>query len=362
MPDPNWEPRAAELHRRAIVIDGHSDILIPIADGKARLGEWMQVPDPQTWQPPPGATGDDVFSAHTAYFGPAGQYSLPQLQSGGVTAQVCAIYLEDRHLDRALQRGLEMTGWLHCEVEENADLELLTSVADIHRAKREGKCGVILAFEGLEALGSDLRLLDLYYKLGLRMAGLTHSRRNLFADGMQWDTHTGGLTALGRQAVQRMNELGIVIDLAHLNQAGFWDILELSRDPVVLSHSSARPYFPFQAGLHPRYPPADVTRGRERLEALARNGGVFGVIFYRQTDLEAIVADIEHVIDRIGPEHVGLGSDFYGVDNAPRGLEDISRLPALTEALLRRGHSDEVVLKILGGNYLRVFEQVWKKA
>jgi membrane dipeptidase len=92
----------------------------------------------------------------------------------------------------------------------------------------EGKCGGILAFEGFESLGSDLRFLDLFYKLGLRVASLTHSRRNFFADGTQQDMQSGGLTTLGKQAVKRMNEQGIVIDLGHLNQVGFWEVLELS--------------------------------------------------------------------------------------------------------------------------------------
>ena len=218
MKEQNISARAAELHRRAIVIDGHSDILMPIADGKVRLSEQVTVPDPATWEPPLGITGNargvvTDFSPHTYYFGPIGQYSVPQFLSGGLTVQVCAIYIEDCDLERALQRGLEMTWWLHKETAENEDFELVTAVADVHRLKREGKCGGVLAFEGLEPLGFDLRFLDLFYKLGLRMTSLTHNRRNFFADGLQGHIQTGGLTALGKQAVERMNELGIVIDL-----------------------------------------------------------------------------------------------------------------------------------------------------
>ena len=99
--------------------------------------------------------------------------------------------------------------------------------------------------------------------------------------------------------------------------------------------------------------------GRERLEALARNGGVFGIIFFSLETLDDLVADIEYVIDTIGPDHVGLGSDLYGYDTCPPELTDMSKLPVLTEALVRRGHSDDVILKVLGGNFMRVFEQVW---
>ncbi len=361
----NIESHAAELHKRAIVIDGHCDILMPIADGKVRLGERVEVPDPATWKPPLGVAEDTSsnvfgFPPHTYYFGTAGQYSIPQFLAGGLTVQVCAIYLQNRDLERALQRGLEMTWWLHREVEENDDFELVTTVADIHRLKREGKCGGILAFEGFEPLGFELRFLDLFHKLGLRMASLTHSRRNFFADGLQENIQTGGLTKLGKQAVKRMDELGIVIDLGHLNQVGFWEVMELSQSPMVFSHTSPRKFYPRHADESPRYPGIDTSRGHERLEAIARNGGVVGVIFYYQADVDEVVTDIEYVMDVVGPDHVGLGSDLYGMERAPKGLEDMSKLPAITNRLVQRGYSDEVILKVLGGNYMRVFEQVWK--
>jgi membrane dipeptidase len=353
---------AAALHQHAVVIDGHSDLLMSIADGKARLGRLTPIPDPAHWTPPPEIVqaADGLMSPHSFYFGSAGHYSLPQLRAGGVTVQVFAIYLTDGQLAQALQRALDMVWWLHREIHDNPDFELVTRAADIQRLKAAGRIGGILSLEGLEPLGSEPRLLDLFYKLGLRMAGLTHNRRNAFADGMQFNTRTGGLSAAGRAIVQRLNELGIIIDLAHLNQAGFWDVLELSRQPVLLTHSSARQYFPDSPDPRRRYPPDDVTRSRERLEALARNGGVFGVIFFRQASLETIVADIDFLVERAGPDHVALGSDFYGAGDAPAGLPDIARLPALTEALARRGYADDVILKVLGGNYLRVFEQVWK--
>ena len=188
---------ARELHQHAIVIDGHCDILMPIADGKVRLGEVASIPAPELWQPPMGFAADNMGSPgsidlHSAYFGSAGHYSIPQFLSGGVTAQVCAIFLEDHQLERALQRGLEMAWWLHKEVEENDNFELITRAADIYRLQESDHVGGILALEGFEPLGFDLRFLDIFYKLGLRMAGLTHNRRNFFADGLQGHIQTGG--------------------------------------------------------------------------------------------------------------------------------------------------------------------------
>ena len=366
---PRVEIHAANLHREAVIIDGHSDILIPIADGKVRINDSVRVPEAADWLPPLGMPGGpfsqtDRLWAHALMYGPMGQYSLPQLLAGGVTVQACAIYVEDSHLDAALPRGLTMAWHLHREIEANKGLELVTSASDIRRVKREGLCGALLTFEGLEPLGEEIRFLDLYHKLGLRMASLTHTRRNLFADGVQPETKTGGLSALGRQAIQRMNELGIVIDLVHISEEGFWEILELTREPVVLSHSTPT-MFP-AIGPRAEGPLTDLarpglvlSRDRVRLEAIAQNGGVLGIISFYQRDLEDVVADIELGLEAMGSDHVGLGSDYYGLGLAPKGLENISLLPALTRHLVQRGHSDEVILKILGGNYLRVFERVW---
>ena len=357
------------LHQQAIVIDGHSDILIPIAEGKMHLGDRVVVPESDTWEPPPGLKHplQVQFGAgpHTVYFGPMGQYDLPRFLDGGITAQVCAIYLDDAKLGWPLRRGLEMVWHLRNAVETCEQLELVTTAADLRRVKQEGKCGLILSFEGCEALGAEPRFLDLYYGLGLRIASLTHVRRNLFADGCQAADQQGGLTEAGKQLVRRMNELGIIIDLVHIGEAGYWEILDLTTAPVILSHSTPT-MFPntdpatntLLGGRLPR-PRLELPRDRRMLEALAENGGVLGIIWALQASLDDVVRDIETALDVMGPDHVGLGSDLYGLELAPHGLEDISKTPALTRRLLERGHSDEVVLKILGANYLGVFEQVW---
>ena len=363
--NPDYKKHAAELHRQAIIIDGHSDILMPLTDGKIRLGEKTNVPDPKTWQPPfnihnQGLDEESLMDVYDSYFTAVGQYSVPQFLEGGLTVQVCAIYMENKHLERAVQRGLEMAWCLLHETEINEDFDLVTSVADIRRIKKEGKSGAVLSFEGFEPLGYELRFLDLYYRLGLRMASLTHNRRNFFADGTQYHIKTGGLTDTGKKAVQRMNELGIVVDLGHINQVGFWEVMELTSQPLVVSHQTPTQMYPLDPTTSPFHPARDVSRGRERLEALQKNGGVFGVIFYGQKDTEDIINDIEYLLEIIGPDHIGLGTDLCGYGKAPKGLEDIGKLPLFTEALLKRGHSDEFILKFLGENYLRVFEQVWK--
>ncbi|MFN8593737.1 MAG: membrane dipeptidase [Thermomicrobiales bacterium] len=352
------------LHREAIIIDGHSDILMAIADGKMRLGDRVELPPPIGWQPPLGwaespETALYDFSPHTAYFQTMGQYDIPRFLEGGLTAQACAIYVDSAHLDRPLHRTLEMIYWLRRESDENAEFTLIDSVADIVATKQSGKTGGFLTFEGFESLESDLKLLDLFHDLGLRMASMTHSRRNFFADGTQLGVRTGGLTAAGQAAVRRMNDLGIVIDLAHLNMAGCWEVLERSEAPVVLSHTSPSRYFPDDPTGSPLYPDVIDDRSRGLLDAIAANDGVVGIIAYSQPDLDAFVDDIEYVIRAIGPDHVGLGTDFFGIERAPRRFETMAELPNLTAALVDRGYSDEVVRKVLGENYMRVFRTIW---
>jgi len=357
-----------ELHRRAIVVDGHSDILIPVTEGKMSLGDRVEVPG-LDWEPPPGLENNPLvrfgMGAHTVWFGPMGQYDLPRWKEGGITAQLCAIYLDDDWLRDPVRRGMEMVWNLHDQIARHDELLLATTVGDIRRAREEDRVALVLTFEGCEALGTDPRFLDLYYRLGLRSGSLTHTRRNIFADGCWAADSRGGLTALGKEVVRRMDALGIVIDLVHIGEVGFSEILELTTNPVILSHTTPT-MFPDTApeaqdlldGRLPR-PRLELPRDRWMLDALAANGGVLGLIHVAHRDLDSVVRDIETALDVMGPDHIGLGSDHYGKEMAPAGLEDISKVPRLTEALAARGHSDEVILKFLGENYLRVFEEVW---
>jgi membrane dipeptidase len=360
MPDTT---HAAELHRRAFVIDGHSDILVALADGRTRLNERLNIEPPETWQGAEYARAAMMatpyqLSPYSLWFGCLGQYDIPRFQEGGVTAQVMAIYLEEHHLGAPLQRALDMVAVFHREIEANPDTVLLaTTAADVRRAKAEGKTALILSFEGGEPLERDPNLIEIFYRLGLRMVSLTHSRRNFLADGTQMNINTGGLTDFGRQMIRRMNELGILIDLAHLADPGVWEILDLSEAPVILTHTQVRAGSPgYKAGVLEVEP----RRGVTKLQAIARAGGLMGVIFWSQADIDTVVDELDAAIQHVGDDYVALGSDFYSQERAPRGMEDISKLPALTERMVQRGFSDDTILKILGGNYMRVFEQVLK--
>lgn len=354
---------ARALHDRAIVIDGHSDILVALADGRMRLNERVQVDPPETWQGAAYASARMLatpyqLSAYSLWYGCMGQYDIPRFREGGLTAQVMAIYMGEEHLGAPLQRGLDMAAVFHREIEANPDTLLLaTTAADIRRAKAENKTALMLSFEGGEPLERNPNLIEIFYRLGLRMVSLTHSRRNFLADGTQMNVQTGGLTGFGRDMIRRMNELGIVIDLAHLADTGIWEILDLSAAPVILSHTNVRAGSPgYRAGaleVHPK-------RGKTKLQAIAEKGGLMGIIFWNQADIDTIVDELDAAIQHVGDDYVALGTDFFSLELAPRGLEDISKLPALTERLVQRGFSDETILKLLGENYLRVFDQILK--
>lgn len=358
-----------ELLQQATVIDGHSDILIPLTEGKMNIANRIDIPDPPSWHIPPGLENNPLvqygFNPHTVYFGCMGQYDIPRWREGGINSQLCAIYLDDSKLDAPFKKGMEMAYIFHKTVEENDELMFCTTVQDIRQAKVTGKIGWVLTFEGCEALGADIRMIDLFYKLGVRAVSLTHTRRNIFAEGCWGAEKQGGLTPLGKQLIKRLLGLNIVIDLVHIGKEAFWEILDMTDKPVILSHSTSTMFNStlekdqdIVSGKVPR-PRLELPRDQAMLEAIAKNGGVLGMIWILYRDLEAAVQDIETALEIMGPDHVGFGSDLYGQQLATPGLEDISKLPNLLGALIERGHSDETLLKFLGGNYLRVFEQVW---
>lgn len=352
------------LHAQAVVIDGHSDILCPVVDGITSLDAPWPATERERWraitrhtQPRRQASVPYEIDSLAAATAPAGQYELPLLEQGGVTAQCVAIHIGDDHLDHALERALEMVAVLNRHVVHLADRCLLArSAADIARAKAEGRVAYVLTMEGAEPIGRRLDLLDVFAALGLRMIGLTHSRRNWLADGTQHQIETGGLTALGKEALKRCEELGIVIDVAHLSDRSFWDLVEVSERPLVCSHTSVLTPMP---GYRAPWDEVNPTYGLTKAQAIARTGGVIGAIFWSIPSVDALVTEIKAITELAGPEHVGLGSDLFGFDRAPSDLQHMGELSRLTEAMAARGLAVEAIIGALGANLLRVFEQVW---
>jgi membrane dipeptidase len=246
------------------------------------------------------------------------------------------------------------------------DFVLATSAAEIEEAHKRGKIAALIGIEGGHAIEDSLRLLRDYYALGVRYMTLTHTNTNNWADSSgdmtkAGVTHHNGLTGFGKEVVREMNRLGMMVDISHVADKTFWDALDVSKSPLIASHSSCRAL-------------ANVPRNMtdEMIVALAGKGGVIQINFNcgflsttatgepgkPRAKLADVVAHIDHVKQIAGIGAIGIGSDFDGVDCTPEGLDDVSKFPNLTRALLEKGYSPEDIRKIYGGNLLRVMRAV----
>jgi membrane dipeptidase len=304
-----------------------------------------------------------------------------------------------------IHRALDLIDVTYQQVARHADaLGLATSAEDIERLHREGKIAILMGVEGGHEIEGDLRTLDIYYRLGVRYMTLTHTKPNELGDSSGAPPRSNGLTPLGREAVRRMNRLGMMVDISHVSDKTFYDAIAESKAPLIASHSSCRAL---------ASAPRNMTDAM--IHALAQNGGVMDINFYsgflsqdyaeglkkvrkpmdadlgqararaaregkrlsyqEETRIErrwtkdlptpsyTVIADhIDHAVKVGGIDHVGLGSDFDGIESAPRGMEDASKIPDLVRELARRGYSEEDLTKILGGNVLRVMRQVEQMA
>jgi membrane dipeptidase len=377
------EERAQAVHRAAIVVDGHNDIALAIADTGFDLAK-------------DGTRGR--VRTHT---------DLRRLKAGGLGAVFFAIYVDGRFApktpgarSRAHERALALIAAVQAQTRAHSrSLELAATAADVTRIKRSGKVAVLLGLEGGLAIENSLEKLRALRALGVRYMTLTHWATTEWADssGDADDPavkHHGGLTDFGREIVREMNALGMLVDVSHVADSTFFDVIATSRAPVIASHSSVR-----ALADHPRNLTDDMLR------ALARNGGVAMINFFDgfidrrkaevvrhtaakrkelralypndaarvnreveawwaahgfpRTPLATLVDHIEHAVRVAGVDHVGLGSDFDGVPHAmvPEGVDDVAGFPNITRELLRRGHSPDDVTKILGGNLLRVLAE-----
>jgi len=328
--------------------------------------------------------------------------SIPKMRQGHLGAEFFSIWVDVTWPKQDLiHRALDLIDAVYEQVGRHSDvLGMATTADEIVRLRLQGKFAILMGIEGGHIIQDDLRALDIYYRLGVRYMTLTHTANTDWADSSGDQPRWNGLTDLGKQVVERMNRLGMMVDISHVSDKTFYDTLAVAKAPVIASHSSCRALC-----NAPRNMTDDMIR------ALAKNGGVMDINFYsgflsqaysdahekieKQVDAElaaararyasqgkqlpyleelkieqpllkdlpvpsytAIADHIDHAVKVGGAEHVGLGSDFDGIDSAPRGMEDVSRIPDLVRELARRGYSEEDLKKILGGNLLRVMRQV----
>ena len=365
--------RARAIHDAAILVDGHNDLPWRIRTDGSSTFEKLDISRPQP-------------ELHT---------DIARLREGGVKAQFWSVFVPAgmRHDGKALSATLEQIMIVRSMIERYPEtFELALSVDDIERICQQGKIASLIGVEGGHSIEESLAVLRQLYREGARYMTLTHSDTLSWADSATDEEKHGGLTPFGEAVVREMNRLGMLVDISHVSIATMKDAMRVSKAPIIFSHSSAR-----AIADHPRNVSDEVLR------LTADNGGVVMVNFYsgfvvpsaaergkkavplwrelgkkyggdtekiraamRRWAIENpiepgsvhIVLDhIEHIARVAGVDHVGLGSDFDGIETCPEQLEDVSTYPNITQGLLDRGYREEAIRKILGGNLLRVMHR-----
>jgi membrane dipeptidase len=314
--------------------------------------------------------GTDIASA------PKDHTDIPRLRQGGVGAVFFSVYVAATYVDgnHSANRALQMIDTVQHDIIDRYPKEFMQALtaADIERAHKKGKIAALMGIEGGHAIEDSPRLLRDYYRLGVRYMTLTHWNTNNWADSSGDITnekvqHHNGLTPLGKDIVHEMNRLGMMVDISHVADKTFYDALETSAAPIIASHSACR-----ALTNAPRNMTDDMIR------ALAKKGGVIQMNIYckfisqKSADapqdapvratLDDLVAHIDHVRQIAGIEAIGIGTDFDGITCTPAGLDDVSKFPNLTRALLLKGYSADDIRKIYGGNTLRLMRNVEKIA
>ncbi len=329
---------------------------------------------------------------------PDGEVDLPRLREGGMHAPFFALWVPTFYKgSEAVRRTLDLRDAMQSVLDRYPDrIELATTAADVERIVRAHKIAAVLTIEGGHQIADDLAVLRMYQRMGIRSMTLTHFRNNDWADSSTDKPQHNGLTEFGKEVVHEMNRIGMIVDVSHVSDKTFYAALAASTKPVIASHSSCRALSSL---------PRNMTD--DMLRALAKNGGVVGINFgggflsQKEADvtlrdinriggsepnltgkelddyttkmhihdnwahpkpttanLDDVVAHVDRVVKIAGIDHVGIGSDFDGIAEVPIGLEDESKMPALTAALLKKGYSEADIKKIMGGNTLRVMREV----
>src|SRR5438445_4061387 len=366
--------KAKKLHFSSIIVDTHDDTTQLLLDPKFDLGVRQN----------------------------SGSIDIPRMREGGLGAIFFSIWMPSKVTGPiAVQKALNQIDAVREQVRRHPkDLTLATTADQVRQAHKDGKIAALMGVEGGHMIASDLGVLRTYAALGVRYMTLTHSGNDEWADSSTDKAVHNGLTDFGKDVIHEMNRLGVMVDISHVSDKTFYDVLETSKAPVFASHSSCRAI-------------CDAARNMTdpMIKDLAAKGGVIqinyhvgflsqefrdaekanpeiekdiqGEVHKRCGDNEAcqliegdnvvrefvnagklprvdytkIIEHIDHAVKLVGADHVGLGSDFDGA-NMPYGMEDATKLPQITEALLRKGYSEEDVRKILGENTLRVMTQV----
>jgi len=359
-----------QIHQDMMVVDGHNDVIIEsILPGKD--------------------IGKRLKTGHT---------DIPRLMQGGVDVQVFAVWSDDKKWkNNAFEHANDQIAALEKVINANSNqIELAKNSEDIKRIHQNGKIAAIIGIEGGNMIEESIDNLDSLYNRGARYLTLTWNYNLSWATAAAMEVKTKGnkgkgLSKKGEEIIRRMNELGMMVDLSHGGRQTFYDVIKITTKPILVSHSNA-------ASLTPHYRNLDD----KQLAALKTNGGVVGVNFYSEfldsnypkrvkelyenthkptkeskelstgkmysllsakqqnianAPLETVLKHIDYLVNKVGIDHVAIGSDFDGIESPPQGLEDVSKYPTLTKALLQKGYTEKDVSKIMGLNFLRILQE-----
>lgn len=365
------------IHEQSLVVDTHADVLLQVLRG-ADISKRLE----------------------------SGHVDLIRLKEGGVDVQVFAVWPNPKsNYEKSMfKQSMQLIDRFDKVMKNNPDKIMLTrSPQEIMQAQKQQKIAACLGLEGGTAIENDLGKLQTFYDRGVRYMGLTWNDSPDWAscalDEVSADfTGSKGLSEFGKKVILNMNEMGMIVDVSHSGEKTFWDVIAVSKKPIIASHSCVFTICPHYRNLKD-----------DQIKAIAKNGGVIFINFYpgylqkgfnshyqfirklgkayldsvRQSygdgilayrkyraaylaeqtksfrpQIDIIVDHMDYIINLVGDEHVGLGSDFDGISITPAGIDDVSQMPEITKIMIARGYSKERVQKILGGNFMRVFRQV----
>jgi len=364
-----------KLHYDAILIDTHNDFIWKVYEKGA------------------------VFNHRNGFT----QSDLPRYKTGGVDVQVFAVWIPMKEVRRSYRFTVSQIDRLkEFEREDYSEFEFAKSYDDIIRITNEKKVCGLIGIEGGTAIEKDLENVNRFYEMGVRYIGLTWNNSNFISTSAKESVEkgkSGGLSDFGVQVIQRMNDVGMLVDVSHLSEEGFWDVIENTSDPIIASHSNCY-------SINPHF--RNLTD--DQIKAIAKNDGYIGINFHDEfldkdakknrtfnayqkypdeinelnekysddlikfneerdkffsdknildgTSIEKVLEHIDHIKNLVGADYIGIGSDFDGGITPPNELYDASCYPLLTKRLVEKGYTEEEIKKILGGNFLRVFKQV----
>ncbi len=326
----NWK----DIHFSSTVVDCHTDVVQQLYGEKNWFGEQVNC----------RRLGDRSST---------GQLDIPRMIEGGVDCEVFVIWSDPKRQYDRTRRGLELADCLLNEISaNNATIGLATSYGDIVNFNQKGKIAALLSLEGGEPLAGQISMLRNFYRFGVRLIGLTWSFQNELGFGIR-EKPDLGLTEFGFKVIEEANSLGMLVDVSHLNNAGFYDVIETSRKPIIASHSNSKSVCPHRRNLDDK-----------QIKLIAEHGGAIGINFTPQflaekdAGIDDVIKHVKHISSIAGFERIGLGSDFDGMENVPRGMEDVTKLPALTKRMVEEGFKEKDIQNVLGESMLSVFREV----